>query len=1140
MKLKNIFLTAFSVLALASCVTEEKLPVQVTPKISFDTNNAGDAQVEIARKGETKTVAINATGDWTLSCSDNWVKISPMSGTSATKDFTVTVETENASDDNRTAKVIAFDENQVASDTLYVIQVGAAGEFNGTIKSAEAFLQFLAQANTLVETDEVELLTDVNLGGAAINPVTEFSAKFEGNGHSIYNFTISSDKASAGLFLTNKGTIKNLVVGSADGKAWDGTTKITFVDGIEEGPAAGLIAENHGVVENVKNFASVDFNAGAPADAAVGGVVGKVAVASAVIKGCENYGAVTLTGVQAGRAAVGGVLGFSNQAGAVIENCINEGTVIKATVNAKELALGGVIGRANSQLIIKNCENKGIVSYDCTEKPGSYVHTGGIIGAAYSNCQLTDCKNKGEISSNINQVNRIGGIVGTMNTGGALTNCVNDGTVTVNQPENANWQSAAGICGFEEKGSATMPLTITKCTNNGAVSLILNNTTTHANKASVGGLIGLSCSVVEYSENVNNGAISAKNTGATPVYVGGIVGSYIKGAGINIHNNLNTGAVSFEASEGAAGGIIGFTGVAGCVIKEETNRGAVTGSTASTIGAIAGNTAAPLDACAVAGTVGGVEVTSANLAALIQGSASTGTPKGCFVEGGVAADFVAVNPTELEFLSGVEEKTVAVSSNCDWTAVSSQAWLTLSVAEGNGEVTVTLTSAENPDKQDRTAEVTFASKKDAAVTAVVKVTQKAKPEAIPGNQIKTVEHLKAFLSMAAEAEATTTYTIENDIDFSAETLEPAVSFAGTLDGKGHKITLKAEQDVAHLALIHTLTGTVKNITIAGSLKSTYTGESEHYVAGLVTVVNNGNVEGCINEAAITAVGTSQKNCYVAGLVASAKGTAVSIKNCKNTGKLTVQNTIQSLTGGILACGLVNSTDDTITITDCENSGEILMDHKVGNSWDYTGGLIGKLGNSKTKYKMFTIKNCTFSGKLTIAQAPKTRGGAVFGSCGVSTDYEISSCVNTGTVEITSTEAVDRLIGGIGPGFSEANAVGTISNCTFSGTIKAVDGGNLYLGGIYGNNGSGSVVIDNCKTTAACSIGGYTTAKSVGLIAARPNKAGFTVKNCKVAGKITTAAGEEITVSADNLADWMFKGSATSVEVTLENNVFNAE
>ncbi len=1140
MKLKNFFITAISALVLASCVTEEKLPVQVTPKISFDTNNVGDAQVEIARKGETKTVAINATGDWTLSCSDNWVKISPMSGTSATKDFTVTVDTENASDDDRTAKVIAYDVNQVANDTLFVIQRGAAGEFDGTIKSAEAFLQFLGQASTLVDSDVVELLADVNLGGAAINPVDNFYAKFNGNGHSIYNFTISSDKAVAGLFLTNYGTIKDLVIGSADGKAWDNATKITFVDGIEEGDAAGVIALNHGVVENVKNFASVNFNAGAPQDAAVGGVVGKLANASATIKGCENYGAIALTGVQAGRAAVGGVLGFSNQAGAVIENCINNGSVVQATMNAKELALGGVIGRANSQLIIKNCENKGIVSYDCTEKPGSYVHTGGIIGAAYSNSQLTDCKNKGEISSNINQVNRIGGIVGTMNTGGALTNCVNDGTVTVNQPENGNWQSAAGICGFEEKGSATMPLTITKCTNNGAVSLILNNTTTHANKASVGGLIGLSCSVVEYSENVNNGAISAKNAGGTPVYVGGIVGSYIKGAGINIHNNLNTGAVSFEASEGAAGGIIGFTGVAGCVIKEETNRGAVTGSTASTIGAIAGNTAAPLDACAVAGTVGGVEVTSANLASLIQGSASTGTPKGCFVEGGVAADFVAVNPTELEFLSGVEEKTVAVSSNCDWTAVSSQAWLTLSVAEGNGEVTVTLTSAENPDKQDRTAEVTFASKKDAAVTAVVKVTQKAKPEAIPGNQIKTAEHLKAFLSMAAEAEATTTYTIENDIDFSAETLEPAVSFAGTLDGKGHKITLKAEQDVQYLSLIKTLTGTVKNLTIAGSLKSVYTATTEYTVAAIAGVVTGGHVEGCVNEAEITAAGTTEgKYCYVAGLVGQLKGDGASIKNCKNTGKITCQNKSQSYIGGILANGFSDENAPTLTISGCENSAEILVDH-TGANWDYTGGVIGKMGNSSQVFKMFYVQNCTFSGKLTIAQAPKTRGGAVFGSCGISTDYEISSCVNSGTVDITSTEAVDRLVGGVGPGYSEAKAVGTISNCTFSGTIKAVDGGNLYLGGIYGNNGSGSVVIDNCKTTAACSIGGYTTAKSVGLIAARPNKAGFTVKNCKVAGKITTAAGEQITVSADNLADWMFKGSATSVEVTLENNVFNAE
>ncbi len=52
-----------------------------------------------------------------------------------------------------------------------------------------------------------------------------------------------------------------------------------------------------------------------------------------------------------------------------------------------------------------------------------------------------------------------------------------------------------------------------------------------------------------------------------------------------------------------------------------------------------------------------------------------------------------------------------------------------------------------------------------------------------------------------------------------------------------------------------------------------------------------------------------------------------------------------------------------------------------------------------------------------------------------------------------------------------------------------------------------------------------------------------MKNCKVAGKVVDVTAEEpseITVTADNIADWMFKGSGTTVNVTLENNGYNAE
>lgn len=1136
-------MTALSAFALVSCVTNELVPSQSAPAVAFVTKNAGDAQVEISRRGETKQVSIKATCDWTLTTDSDWVKISPMSGTEATKDITVTVDSENNADDDRTAKVIIFKAaDSLPCDTLFVIQKGAAGEFDGRIKSAEAFVSFIAQAGELVESDEVELMADIDLAGAVIAPVEKFSAIFNGNNHKVYNFTIASEKAEAGMFLANYGTIRDLIVGSKDGQSWDGSSKISFADGMT-GNSAGIVAVNYGTVENVKNFASVDFNAAnaSDADSSVGGIVGLVGSVSSVIKNCENYGTITYTGAQNYRSSMGGVLGLSGQSGAVIENCLNAGAIVKATANQKEFAMAGVVGRANDQLIIKNCTNEGPVSYESTEKPGSYIHIAGIIGAAYKNSQISGSRNKGEVTSVINQVNRIGGIAGTMNTGGVIEDCINDGAVSVKQAANANWQAAAGICGFEEKATSTIPFIIRNCTNNAAVSLELENTTTHANKASVGGIIGLACSVVEFTGNTNNGKISAKNTGGTPVYAGGIIGNNSKGT-MTLTGNTNTGAVSFEAADGTAGGVIGFAQAAGAVIKENIDRGNVSGSVASAIGAVAGITAASLNSCAVGSdvTVGGQTVTMANLAALIQGSASTGAPVACYVEGAAPVDYLSAAPAELAFVAAGESKTITVSSNCEWTATSSEGWLTLSEAAGNGEATITVTAAENPAKQERTAVITIVAKNDATLSATVNVKQAEKPGALPGNQIKSAADLKTFLTIAAEAEAGETFTIESDIDYTSETLVPADAFAGVLDGKNHKITFATEADAAFIALIKTLTGTVKNITTAGSLKSTYSGTGEHFVTSIAAYVDGGLVENCTNEAAITLASTGTGSyAYLSGVVSHFRLDGATVKNCTNKGKLTLSNACQTILGGVAAYGVTNANAPTLSLIDCVNSGDIEINHE-GANWDYIGGVVGKMGASSNPFTMFYIKNCKFSGKMTVTKAPKIRGGGVFGSCGASTDYEVSGCEFSGTIDITDTQAVDRLFGGVGPGFSETAASGTISNCVFNGDIKAVTGGNLYLGGIFGNNGAATVVIDGCKATAKSSIGGYTSAKSIGVIAARPNKAGFTVKNCKVAGKVTSAAGEEITISADNVADWMFKGSATTVAVTLENNGFNAE
>lgn len=67
------------------------------------------------------------------------------------------------------------------------------------------------------------------------------------------------------------------------------------------------------------------------------------------------------------------------------------------------------------------------------------------------------------------------------------------------------------------------------------------------------------------------------------------------------------------------------------------------------------------------------------------------------------------------------KKTVDVTSNISWTAVSDQSWLTVTPASAFGNTTVTFTAQENPTTSTRTANVTFSG--NGVSNQVVTVTQ---------------------------------------------------------------------------------------------------------------------------------------------------------------------------------------------------------------------------------------------------------------------------------------------------------------------------------------------------------------------------------------------------------------------------------
>ena len=146
------------------------------------------------------------------------------------------------------------------------------------------------------------------------------------------------------------------------------------------------------------------------------------------------------------------------------------------------------------------------------------------------------------------------------------------------------------------------------------------------------------------------------------------------------------------------------------------------------------------------------------------------------------------------------------------------------------------------------------------------------------------------------------------------------AFAGTFDGKGHTVTLTLDTiGQNYVGFFGYVTGTVKNLTVDGSVKADSTGSNGiGHAAGVVAYLAGGTVEMCVNRASVT----TDKCCYTAGIVGGSENGK--IKNCRNTGE--ISSTYES-TGGH-AAGIANEAE---SVTQCWNEGDIELKTVKGNS-----------------------------------------------------------------------------------------------------------------------------------------------------------------------------------------------------------------
>lgn len=633
MKIKH-FIIAFLAMG-AFCACEDKAPVlNEVSKIDLSENN-----IVIESKGGEAAVSVKANCDWKVSTSEDWVDVTPTTGTSATTLITVAVDT-NKTDKDRIAQIFvrsgALETSFTISQAVYKADPDTPDnpdtpEVKNSIRTAEAFAKFINDAVDMTETDVWTVDADIDMQGAKLAPAAAFSGVLNGNNHRIYNFTVESDNEYVGLILNNYGTIKNITFGSADGRKYDGKTVISAVEG-KGGNHTGLVAVNAGRMEGVVNFANIKFTAStAPTDyVGTGGIAGGAAN-GAVFDGCVNYGKLEGSGEVKVEFSFGGILGIGKLVAGdlvTVSNCVNNADIDLNVYISKVLMAGGIVGRTNFLVVIDNCTNNGKLTYTTDVAPKTWASFGGIVGSLYNGAQALNCRNNGAVSSDLLQVNRMGGIAGVLNSGGVIKDCVNSADVSVRQEgANANWQSIGGILGFQEKANADPSVVnlVEGNVNKGRVSFYGSNATTHANKLNIGGVVGMTSLKITVKDNENQAAVTAVNNASGALFAGGVIGAFFKGEGLEAEGNINSGNVTLKgnSSSDALGGVIGSSSVTTNSVHGNVSNATLSCTNAALTGAVVGSNVGEVKDNKAAGIINGTVITAENVATLASGSGSS-------------------------------------------------------------------------------------------------------------------------------------------------------------------------------------------------------------------------------------------------------------------------------------------------------------------------------------------------------------------------------------------------------------------------------------------------------------------------------------------------------------------------------------
>ena len=128
---------------------------------------------------------------------------------------------------------------------------------------------------------QIEILCDIDMGGALLEPMAEFSGSLTGGNFTISNFTVEGTGENVGLIGINKGSISNLQLQNVVVKSGTKAKYIGFVAGINEGTISRCAPSGQLLVEAAAYAAAMAW-----AYRALGGVSGDVAGFALTVSEC--------------------------------------------------------------------------------------------------------------------------------------------------------------------------------------------------------------------------------------------------------------------------------------------------------------------------------------------------------------------------------------------------------------------------------------------------------------------------------------------------------------------------------------------------------------------------------------------------------------------------------------------------------------------------------------------------------------------------------------------------------------------------------------------------------------------------------------------------------------------------------------